>query len=197
MARASSGRRRFALPALDPKTGLTNAVIEAPRGSPYKYKFDPESGEFLLDKALPIGAVFPFDFGFVPSTQAADGDPLDILLLLDQPAQLGSIVPARVIGVIEAEQTNASGETERNDRLLAVLETRHNPPRFNSLGDLNEQMLAEIEHFFKSYNEMEGRTFKVIGRGSSQKAKQLIAQNSTRRRRASPTKQKPTRRTGK
>ena len=93
-------------------------VIETPKGSPNKLTFEPRYGTFVLKGVLPAGAVFPFDFGFVPSTRADDGDPLDVLVLMDAPVYPGCIVPARLIGVIEAEQTEA-GETERNDRLLA------------------------------------------------------------------------------
>src|SRR4051812_10720516 len=124
MQRHAKDAPRFSLSAIDPKTKLLRVVIEAPGGSPFKYKFEPECGEFLLDKALPVGAVFPFDFGFIPSTKAPDGDPLDVLVLLEHPSKLGTIVPARLIGLIKAEQTDQDGKVERNDRLLAVLETR-------------------------------------------------------------------------
>lgn len=172
--------RRFKLPAVDKKTGLVNAVIEATRGSRFKYKFDPKIGDFVLHKALPAGASFPFDFGFVPGTEAEDGDPLDILVLLDEPGIVGSIVPTRLIGVISAEQTE-SGKKARNDRLLGVLETPYNPPRFRTLDDVEPQLLEEIEHFFVSFNQMEGRVFKVMGRGDAERAQQLIADNAPAR----------------
>ena len=95
-------------------------VIETPKGSANKLAYEPRYGTFVLKGVLPAGAVFPFDFGFVPSTRGEDGDPLDILVQMDAPAFPGCIVPSRVIGVIEAEQTEV-GQTERNDRLLAVV----------------------------------------------------------------------------
>lgn len=177
MAKAITTHFRFDLRPIDSKTGLINAVIEAPRGSRYKHKFDPELAEFRLDKALPAGAVFPFDFGFIPGTKADDGDPLDIMVLLDEPSGIGSIVPVRLIGVIEAEQTEQSGKTSRNDRLLGVLETRHNPPPFRSIDEVSPQLLDEIEHFFKSFNEAEGRIFRVLDRGDANRARELLEAN--------------------
>ncbi|HEX8201166.1 MAG TPA: inorganic diphosphatase, partial [Isosphaeraceae bacterium] len=87
------------------KTGELNVIIETPKGSRNKFDFDEELGLFKLGGVLPAGAVFPYDFGFVPATRGGDGDPLDVLVLMDEPAFVGCLVPARLIGVIEAEQT--------------------------------------------------------------------------------------------
>src|SRR2546421_8211911 len=106
------------LPPLD-DNGRVQVVIETPKGSRSKYAFDPDQRAFKLKKVLPEGMVFPHDFGFIPSTEAEDGDPLDVLLLMDQPAFPGCLVEARLIGVIEGEQSE-DGKKERNDRLLAV-----------------------------------------------------------------------------
>src|SRR5436190_19894984 len=94
-------------------------VIETPKGSQNKFAYEPRYGAFVLKGMLPVGAVFPFDFGMIPSTRGGDGDPLDVLVLMDAPAYPGCIVPSRLIGVIEADQSE-QGQTERNDRLLAV-----------------------------------------------------------------------------
>ncbi len=87
------------LDALDPTTGLLNAIVETPKGNRNKFKYDPNIGIFKIDKVLPAGAVFPFDFGFVPSTLADDGDSLDVLVLADEPAFSGCLAPARLIGI--------------------------------------------------------------------------------------------------
>jgi inorganic pyrophosphatase len=118
---------------------------------------------------------FPYDFGFIPSTEGEDGDPVDVLLLLDEPAFPGCVVPARLIGVLEAEQTEA-GKTVRNDRLVAVVETEYNPAEHRFLDDVNRQRLDEIEHFFISYNEAEGRQFKPLARRGPDRAWQLLKQ---------------------
>ena len=100
---------------------LMVVVIETPRGSGNKLKFDADLGTYRIDRTLPAGMSFPFDFGFLPQTVAADGDPLDVIVLLDAPAFPGCVVLARLIGVLEAEQRDAGhGRWVRNDRLVAV-----------------------------------------------------------------------------
>src|SRR4030088_3128428 len=93
-------------------------IIETPKGSQKKYAFEPRFGAFMLKGVLPVGAIFPFDFGFVPSTLGGDGDPLDVLVLLDEPTFAGCLVPARLVGVITARQQERDGPVEENDRLI-------------------------------------------------------------------------------
>ena len=137
-------------------------VIETPKGSRNKYAFDPEQRVFILKKVLPEGMVFPHDFGFIPSTEAEDGDPIDVLILMDQSAFPGCVVQARIIGVIEGEQKE-DGKTERNDRLLAVAESSHTHSDVRSVSDLNRAFLKEVEDFFINYHENDGAKFKVLG----------------------------------
>lgn len=169
----------FSLDAIDPRTGLVNAVIDTPKGSNGKYKHDPQSGLFRLSKLLPLGAYFPYNFGFVPQTRGEDGEALDILVIMDEPLHIGAVVPVRIIGALQAEQTE-DGRTFRNDRLLGVLETPHNPPELRHYKDLSSQKLAEIEHFFLSYNLMEGRQFKNLGRAGPEDALRIIRRHELR-----------------
>jgi len=159
-------------------------VIETPKGSPNKLVFEPHYGTFVLKGVLPAGAVFPFDFGFVPSTLAEDGDPLDVLVLMDAPVFPGCIVPSRLIGVIEAEQTE-DGTTTRNDRLLAVAETSATHRSIRHLSDLSRDLVAQIEHFFTSYNEVKGKRFKVRRHSDKTRAIALVKIAITRRKRRS------------
>lgn len=94
------------LPPFDRKSGELNVIIETPRGSRNKYSYDEERKLIRLSGVLPAGAVFPFDFGFVPQTLGQDGGPLDVLVLMDEPVFPGCLVPCRLIGVIEANQTD-------------------------------------------------------------------------------------------
>src|SRR5262249_10528841 len=126
-----------------------------------------------LSKAQPQARPFPEHFGSIPATRGADGDPSDVLLLADEPAFPGCVVPARLIGVLEAEQTER-GKTVRNDRLVATVETPYNPAEFHTLEDVNRQRLDEIEHFFISYNSMEGRQFKSLARRGADHAQKLL-----------------------
>ena len=159
--------------ALDKESGHVNAVIETPQGSRNKFKYDEQLGLFKLSGTLPVGNVFPFDFGYIPSTKGDDGDPLDILILMDEPAFTGCLVPAKLIGVIEAEQTE-EGETTRNDRLIAVAADSRNHSHVRFLGDLNSNLLHEIERFFISYNETKGKKFEVLNRLGPERAQKLI-----------------------
>src|ERR1051326_739420 len=95
-----------------------HVIIETPKGSRNKYAFDQEQGVFVLKKVLPVGMAFPYDFGFIPSTKADDGDPVDVLVLMDEPAFAGCMLTCRPIGVIQGEQ-GAKKKKERNDRMVS------------------------------------------------------------------------------
>jgi len=161
------------LPTYDPDTRELNAIIETPKGSRNKFTYDPRLGLFRLGGVLPAGAVFPFDFGFLPSTLGEDGDPLDILVIMDEAAFPGCLAPARLLGVIEAEQTE-HGETTRNDRLIAVAAGARNQRDVRALDDLHGNLLEEIQHFFVSYNEAKGKRFQPLGRFDAEHAARVI-----------------------
>ena len=157
-----------------------NVVIETPKGSRNKYNYDGELRLFKLGGVLPSGAVFPFDFGFVPSTLGGDGDPLDVLVLMDEPAFAGCLVRVRPVGVIEAEQTERDGETERNDRLVAVAAKSRLHGNVRTLEDLGSGLPEEIEHFFVSYNQVKGKEFKPLGRFGPVRARKIVEEGVTR-----------------
>lgn len=161
------------LAPFDDESGQVNAIIETPKGSRNKFEYDEQLGLFRLGGTLPLGAVFPFDFGFIPSTKGGDGDPLDILILMDDPAFTGCLVPAKLIGVIEANQTEGH-ETTRNDRLIAVAADSRNHSHVRFLGDLNKNVVHEIERFFVSYNETKGKKFEILNNGGPDRAVKLI-----------------------
>lgn len=168
------------LKAYDEETGDLNAVIETPKGCRNKFKFDEKLGIFALSGVLPAGAVFPYDFGFIPSTLGQDGDPMDVLALMDESAFAGCLVPARLIGVIEAEQTERDGETTRNYRLIAVASNSHNHQDVQSIEQISDNLLDELEHFFVSYNQIKGKQFKPLGRYSPDRAKKLVDEGMQR-----------------
>jgi len=164
----------FQLNTYDEETQDLNVIIETPKNSRNKFNYDEERGLFKLGGVLPAGASFPFDFGFVPQTTGGDGDPLDVLVLMDEPAFAGCLVTARLIGVIEAEQTEEDGNATRNDRLIAVAAASRQHKGVRSLKDVNEQLIAEIEHFFVSYNVIKGKEFKPTGRFGPERAKRIV-----------------------
>ena len=169
------------LPPIDRESGDLNIVIDTPQGSRNKFAWDEKRLLFELSGVLPAGAVFPYDFGFIPNTRGGDGDPLDVLVLMDEPAFVGCLVRSRLLGVIEAEQTE-KGETERNDRLIAVASKSRTHGDLKSLTDLSPKLLDEIEHFFISYNEVKGKKFKPLGRYGPERARRLVLRGRRRKR---------------
>src|ERR1700678_466550 len=133
------------------KDGLLQVIVETPKGSRNKYSFDTKQEIFALKKVLPAGMVFPYDFGFLPKTLAPDGDPIDVLLLMDEPAFPGCAVRAHLIGVIEGEQLDGKVKI-RNDRLVAVAEANHMYASIRKLDDLPRHFLKELQDFFVNYH---------------------------------------------
>lgn len=141
--------------------GLFRVVIETVRGSRNKYSYDPDLATFVLKKVLPEGHVFPFDFGFIPQTKGEDGDPLDVLVIMDAPGIAGCVVECRMIGLLQAEQSD-QGKLVRNDRFIAVAGSTVNFKRCRDVSDLPEEMVEQVRHFFESHNEVLGIEFKPL-----------------------------------
>ena len=148
-------------------------VIETPKGCRNKYAFDPELRSFKLSRVLPDGMVFPYDFGFVPSTLAEDGDPIDVLLLMDAPAFPGCVIDSRLIGVIEGEQIE-DGKKERNDRLLAVAKHSHAHSNLKDISDMNQKLLKELGEFFVNYHRQDDIKYKFLGTRGPKEATRLL-----------------------
>lgn len=163
------------LPAIA-EDGSVLVVVETAKGSRNKYALEEKLGVFLLKGVLPEGTSFPYDYGFVPSTQGEDGDPLDILVIMDAPAFTGCVITVKLIGAIEAEQTERDGRRERNDRLIGVATHAHTHEHVASLSDLRPQMVDEIEGFFEHYNRLAGKAFHPIGRGDADAATRLLTE---------------------
>jgi inorganic pyrophosphatase len=172
MARSATGLDR--LPLVDKETGDYTVVLETPKGSRNKYKYDPKCGAIRLGATLAEGLEFPFDFGFLPSTRGEDGDPLDVLLFLDHPLPPGCVATARLIGALEVEQKQKGQPWERNDRLLAVATHAHTHEAVKHLDDLRPHLLPEIEAFFKHYAGMNGKELRFVGRCGSHGARKLV-----------------------
>jgi len=167
------------LPPLDRDNGELHVIVETPKGSRNKFSFSEDHELFRLAGVLPAGAIFPYDFGFVPSTRADDGDPLDVLVLMDEPVPTGCLVPSRLLGVIEAEQTEG-GDPYRNDRLVAVAVASHGHRHVRTLSDLPPSAVDEIEHFFASYNDFKDRQFTVVARSGPDRARELVDRAAAR-----------------
>jgi inorganic pyrophosphatase len=149
------------------------AVIETPKGRRNKFKYEPDSGLFSLSNLLPQGFSFPFDFGFIPSTAAEDGDPLDIIVLMDEPAHVGCLLNVRIIGVIQVDQTE-DGKTTSNDRLVAVASRSFDFKDVKSISDLPKPVVEQITEFLGLYNKNSGKEDEVKGVEGPAKAVELL-----------------------
>jgi inorganic pyrophosphatase len=127
------------------RNGDVHLVVETTQGARAKFKFDPGLGTFLYSRPLANGVVYPFDWGFIPSTCAPDGDPLDGMVLHDAASPQGVVVPCRVLAVLEVEQEEG-GRTRRNDRLMLV------PAVSDGRGDLvlSDTLKRELCQFFSA-----------------------------------------------
>jgi inorganic pyrophosphatase len=162
------------LPSFDQKSGCWNAIVETPKDSHHKFDFVPKSRCFELKRTLPEGMTFPLDFGFIPSTLGEDGDPIDVLVVLDFPAVVGTLVKVRLVGGIKAEQKEKGEDWIRNDRLVAVSGQSCTLADVKSLDDLRPQQLDQLVEFFKQYNKLDGKHFRHIGYCSAQAAGKLL-----------------------
>jgi inorganic pyrophosphatase len=154
---------------LDAGNCVCRVVIETPKGSRNKFDYDPESGLFMLGGLLPEGMLFPFDFGFIPSTLGEDGDPLDIMVLMDAPAHVGCLIEVRIVGIINAEQIEG-GKSKINNRLLGVAVHSYQHENLASIDDVSRTLLDQVKEFFVSYNKQRGKKFKVTGTYGPKKA---------------------------
>ena len=155
------------------KDGTLQVVIETPKGSRNKYSFDPKQEIFSLKSVLPAGMDFPYDFGFLPRTLGEDGDPIDVLLLMDEPAFPGCLIPARLLGVIEGEQIDGKKRI-RNDRLVAIAEANFRYSQVKKLSDLPKHFVRELEDFFVNYHRLQGKEYRIIGCKGKETARTLI-----------------------
>ncbi len=166
------------LDRLPPRTrdGRLLVVVEAPRGSQVKLKFEPDLGAITIGRPLPLGVHYPFDWGFVPSTCAPDGDPLDAMVLNDVPTHPGIVIPCAPIGLVKVSQRKRSGRgRERNDRVLAV---PLDAPRFDDLRDARQlpaRTRAEIERFFLTAVYFAKKEAQILGWTGPREAERAIA----------------------
>jgi len=152
---------------------LVQVVIETPKGSRNKYDFDAEEKVFRLKKVLPAGMAFPYDFGFVPRTLADDGDPVDVLALMDEPAFAGCVLKCRLIGIIEGEQGDGKDKA-RNDRVVAVEMHNHSFADIHHIDDLGKEFVRELEEFFVNYHKLSDEQYQILDVRGPKQAKKCI-----------------------
>src|ERR1044072_942890 len=148
----------LSLPIGDSAPDEVNAVIEIPRGQTNKYEYDKKLHVFRLDRNLYSPVHYPGDYGFIPSTLSLDGDPLDVLVLVDAPSFTGCVMTVRPIGVLKMID-----QGKEDEKILAV---GLNNPIYEGVSEYSElypHLLREIEHFFSVYKELEAKTTRIVG----------------------------------
>ena len=161
----------LALPIGDGAPNEVNAVIEIPRGQTNKYEYDKKLHVFRLDRNLYSPVHYPGDYGFIPSTLSLDGDPLDVLVLVDAPSFPGCLMTVRPIGMLEMVD-----QGKEDEKILAV---GTNNPIFDDMHDYSKlypHLLLEIEHFFSMYKELEAKTTKIVGWQDAAKARATVSE---------------------
>jgi len=147
---------------LDENGGTCRAIIETPKGRRSKFDYDRKARAFRLKSLLPEGMSFPLDFGFIPSTLCDDGDPLDVMVLVDEPTCVGALLDVRLIGVIEAEEEE-DGKTERNDRVLAIPTVSRLYADIQSADQLPKDFIDNLTDFWVQKDRLEGKAFRPLG----------------------------------
>ncbi|MBD2596478.1 inorganic diphosphatase [Nostoc spongiaeforme FACHB-130] len=141
-----------------PKPGILNVLIEIPGGSKNKYEYDKELEAFALDRVLYSSVRYPYDYGFVPNTLADDGDPLDGMVIIDEPTFPGCIIAARPIGMLEMIDGG-----DRDEKILCVPDKDPRYTHVKSLNDVAPHRLDEIAEFFRSYKNLEKKVTEILG----------------------------------
>jgi inorganic pyrophosphatase len=163
------------LPIGDEAPRLVNAVIEIPRDSVNKYEYDKQLHVFRLDRTLFSPVHYPGDYGFIPQTLGLDGDPLDVLVLVEAPSFPGCLIEVRPIGVLCMVD-----QGKRDEKILAVAES---DPLYREVKDYSgvfQHTLREIEHFFSIYKNLEGKKTKIAGWDSVEAARKIIVDGQKR-----------------
>jgi len=158
---------------LDPGARTCLAVVECGRGATLKIAYNPALEAFELKRSLPPGMAFPLDFGFVPSTRAEDGDPIDVMVLSETPIPMGVVAPVRLIGVIESAQSEGDRQV-RNDRLLAVDLASHDHARVSDVETLDGAFVEGLVAFWLQYERLRGADFTVLGVEGPARAVQAV-----------------------
>ena len=158
------------IPARGPD-GSLNVIVETPRGSTAKFKYDERDGVIRLSRPLPSGLCYPYDWGYVASTRAPDGDALDAMVLWDGTSYPGVVISARCVAVLRVEQKNLeTGARERNDRVLTSPVKAHH----FDWDTLNTRLRTELEQFFAAAVAFEGKDVRLLGWGDAEEADALV-----------------------
>ncbi len=166
--------------------GNLHVVVEVPKGSAVKLKYDPDLNLFMWSRGFSLGVSFPYDFGFLPRTLAEDDDGLDALVYTDVGSLPGVVVPARLIGALRVEQQRDGGPVKRNDRMLVVPANDHRNDHLTEVGELPARITDEMIEFFTASLALTGKQVKFCGWADRAEATAIVTAAEKRFRAAHP-----------
>lgn len=156
---------------------LIHAVIETPRGSRVKFKYEPSLRAFMFSRTLTLGLAYPYDWGFVPSTMGEDGDPVDVMVLHEAKTAPGIVIRCRPIGVLEVLQKEGRKKEKRNDRIFAVPDEQGHKPLWNAVAEVPSSLRLELEGFFVATAALQDKRLRFVGWRGSEVAMSLIGKS--------------------
>jgi inorganic pyrophosphatase len=154
-----------------PEPGLINVLVEIPAGSKNKYEFDKDMQAFILDRVLFASVQYPYDYGFIPNTLADDGDPLDGMVMMDQPTFPGCVIAARPIGMLEMIDGG-----DRDEKILCVPAEDPRYAEVKTLADVAPHRLDEVAEFFRTYKNLEKKVTEILGWKDADQVAALVKQ---------------------
>jgi inorganic pyrophosphatase len=146
-----------------------NIIVEIPKGSQNKYEYDVKNKIFKLSRILLSSVYYPGNYGFIPQTIAKDNDPLDVLVLISNPTQVGTLLEAKPIGVLRVIDRG-----KEDNKILCVANGDAKLKRIKSIREIEKHTLEEIEHFFFVYKQLERKKVKILGWKDARDAKKII-----------------------
>jgi inorganic pyrophosphatase len=164
------------LPAYD-DAGALRVVVESPRQSPLKLKYEPALRMFTVLRELPLGVVYPFDWGFIPGTLGDDGDPIDAMAIHRTPTYPGVLLPCRVLGMVEVVQRDDKHPPEVNNRVIATPDWHSPLEKIAEARDLPANARAEIERFFVTVAALTGKRLKINGWATRRRTDRFLRQH--------------------
>jgi inorganic pyrophosphatase len=153
---------------------LVRMIVEIPKNSANKYEYDGKLGVFRLDRALYSPMHYPGDYGFIPGTLASDGDPMDVLVMVEEPSFPGCLIEVRPVGIL-----NMIDQQEKDQKILAVPNRNPRYDEIHTIDQIFPHVRREIEHFFTIYKELEGRVTHTQGWDGPREARKAIVDSRT------------------
>lgn len=164
------------LPAYD-DDGTLRVIVESPRRSSLKLKYEPALRVFTISRELPLGVTYPFDWGFIPGTLGEDGDPIDAMAIHETPTYPGVVLPCRILGMVEVVQREERGAPKVNNRVIATPGWHAPLEKIAEARELPAKARAEIEQFFITAAALTGKRLEITGWATRRRTEKFLQQH--------------------